>query len=287
MNRILTGLAAIACVMIHSDLASALTISQSFDGSSPGASCGWDAGGMSIVSADQAYSAPNSCRLAVTKGDTAFGTWGGIIELPQKVGRGSEIWVRVRTFMPSGFDYDSNAEGNHLKFIRIHTMSDSSQNLGYDDIYINPKGISPPFQFIYEGEQVWSLIQGTGDSAATLPIVLGKWETYEMYVSLDATPAAKGGGAVVRFWKNGILVADIRDRVTLSSTAAYVDRVHLFTYWNGGSPATQQMYVDDVVVTTATPASRDAAGNPYVGMGGSPTGSNHQTTPMAPVLSVQ
>jgi hypothetical protein len=144
----------------------------------------------------------------------------------------------------------------------IHTSSAATENLGYDDIYINPKGSLPPFQFIYEGEQVWSLI-------GLLPnaISLGGWETYEMYVKLDTVPVSKGGTARVRFWKNGLLLSEINDRVTLSKTEAFSDRTHLFTYWNGAAPKTQQMYVDDLVLTTDTPAGRDLLGHPYVGVG--------------------
>ena len=222
-----------------------------------------------------AFSGSKSCRLTINQGDTAFGTWGGIINHPSNVGRGGEIWLRVRTFMPAGFNYNSNGEGNRLKFFRFHTMSNSNSNFGYDDWYINPKGTNPPFQFIYEGQQIWDSV-GTPQNA----IVLGTWETYEYYVHLDTVPAGSGGLARVRAWKNGVLIAELNDRITLETTDGYSDRTHLFTYWNGGSPATQAMYVDDVELTTDTPAARDANGNPFIGMGGGAP----PPVPMPPVL---
>lgn len=262
MKNFSRGLSALLFLLAICQSASAWTITQNFDDKSVGASCGWDSGSGSTVSSAMAFSGSKSCKLTVTAGQTAFGTWGGIIVHPSAVKRGGEIWVRVRTYMPAGFNYDSNGEGNHLKFLRVHTRSDATENLGYNDIYINPKGTIPPFQFIYEGEQVWSMI-----GALTDVISLGGWETYEFYVKLDTVPVSKGGSARAIFWKNGLLMADIKDRVTLSSTAAYSDRTHLFTYWNGGAPATESMYVDDVIVTTDTPATKDLLGNPYIGMG--------------------
>lgn len=274
MTKTLALLIAMTGCVLYTQEASAWTVSQTFDDKSVGTSCGWEAAGGSKIDSGNAYSGSKSCRLSVTAGDTAFGNWGGIINHPSRVGRGGEIWVRIRTFMPVGFNYNSNGEGNHLKFFRIHTMSDSNENFGYNDIYINPKGSSVPFQFIYEGEQVWSMI---GSLAGLLldpllgtnkhPIQLGTWETYEFYVKLDTASAANGGQGLVRFWKNGVLMKEIRDRQTLRSADGYSDRTHLFTYWNGGAPATQSMYVDDVVVTTDRPGAKDAAGNAYVGVG--------------------
>ena len=268
----------------------AWTISQNFDSSAVGATCGgWDAAGASKVSAEKSYSAPNGCKMSINAGDTAFGTWGGIINHPAPLKRGDQLWFRVRMFMPIGFNYNSPGEGNHLKFFRFHTMSAASSNIGYDDIYINPPGSNPPFLFIYEGEQVWDSIGSLSgvlsnplSGPANMPIVLGTWETYEYYVKFDTVPVSKGGMARVRFWKSGVLMADITDRITLATADAYSDRTHLFTYWNGGSPATQSLYIDDVVLTSDTPSAKDALGNPYIGVG------TPQPSPEAPKsLSVQ
>ena len=68
-------------------------------------------------------------------------------------------------------------------------------------------------------------------------------------------------------WKNGDLLREINDRITLTHSGAYADATYIFTYWNGASPATQHMYIDDLVITSDTPASRDTFGNPVFGMG--------------------
>ena len=86
-------------------------------------------------------------------------------------------------------------------------------------------------------------------------------------------PVSKGGTAEVRFWKNGALMADLTDRITLGAASDVSDQTNLFTYWNGGAPATQSMYVDDVILTTDTPSAKDAAGHPYIGVGTTSGGS--------------
>lgn len=261
MFKLVSAVSLFAAVLV-SGQAGAWTIDQDFDDESVGAFCsGWDAT-QSTVSTEKAASGSKSCRQTVSKGDTGFGVWGGIITLPTPLTRGGQFWVRLRTFMPVGFNYDSYGEGSHLKFLRLHTMSPAQSNQGYDDWYINPKGDSSPHKFIFEGEQVWSYVSDAG----TAP-VLGVWETYEMYVKLDSVPKSKGGAGLVRFWKNGELIGEFPDRKTLVGSDSYADRFHVFTYWNGGAPQTQQMYIDDLVLTSDVPSARDSAGNPYIGIG--------------------
>ena len=252
--------------------ASAWRIDMNFNNGTPGSKAqtsGYfnDAAGETYFTTAQSYEGGVAAECNISQGATAFGTWGGIITHPTALKKGDQIWFRIRTFMPIGFNYDSIAEGYRLKFLRIHTMSSSTPNFGYNDWYINPKNSAVPFSFIYEGEQKWS---NFGDDSKK--IQLGVWETYEMYIKFDDVTVASGGQARVRVWKDGLLLSDITDRKTLATADAYSDRTHLFTYWNGGSPQTQKMYIDDIVLTSDLPAGRDAQGNPYVGAGkkGSP-----------------
>src|SRR5690625_7783165 len=86
-----------------------------------------------------------------------------------------------------------------------------------------------------------------------------------MAVTLDNVPASAGGMAKIRIWKNGRLLANISDRKTLGAADDYSDRALLFTYWNGGAPKDQHMYVDEITITTDIPDNVDEQGNPYLG----------------------
>lgn len=258
--------------------ANAWTIQQDYDAQSLGDTCDSWQDTESIVTNIAAFSGSQSCLNRVNIGDTAFGYWGGTINFPSNLVKGDEIWIRLHTFMPTGFDYNSSAEGNLLKFLRVHTRDATNTNIGYNDWYITPTDNSfASHQFIYEGEQVWSYV-----TDLSLRPVLNTWETYEIYLKLDNVPAASGGQARVRFWKNGILILDAADRQTLQTAVAFAERMHIFTYWNGGSPQTQQMYIDDLIITSTTPTNTDASGNPFIGASGPFIPNN---SPTAPVLT--
>lgn len=242
--------------------ANAWTIDQSFDSKSNGERCtGWGSG-QSVISSDKSASGGKSCKLKITGGKTGFGEWGGIITFPNKMSKGDEVWVRVRNHFPSGFDYGADPR---LKFLRVKTLTSSGGNRGYNDWYINRRGSNSPFSFIYEGRQdlAWNHVGKSSDA-----IKLGVWETYEYYIKFDTKSVDEGGTGRMRAWKNGVLMEDMTDRVTLKSATDYSPNLYIYTYWNGAAPKTQSSYIDDVVVTNERPSTTDSIGNSYIGMGG-------------------
>ena len=241
--------------------ASAWTISENFDSQSAGETCkGWGST-QSTVSNSMSASGPNSCKQVVSKGETAFGEWGGVIQLPKHLVVGDEIWMRFRTFWPNGFDYNASPA---LKFMRIHTMDDANNNYGYNDWYIKPSSSSDAFYYRYEGEPQ---AQNHSFGSSGDKIKFGTWETYEMNIKLDTVSADRGGKARSKMWKNGKLIGEITVTPTMQQSQGYVDRVHILTYWNGSSPKTQEMYIDDLVITSDVPGNTDAAGNHFLGVG--------------------
>jgi hypothetical protein len=251
-------------MFLYSLQANAWTIENTFDSQGVGEHCKplWN-GKASIVTDVKSYSGSKACRMKIREGSNSDGEWGGGINHPEKLGKGDEIWLRLRTFWPVGFDYNSYSSGNNLKYLRFRTKGADNSNHGYVDWYLRPKGSVPPFQIIYEGVKMdWSKFGSEGDA-----IEFGKWETYEFYVKFDNIPASNGGMARIRTWKNGKLLTDIKNVPTLKEAGTTSGDTLIFTYWNGGSPATQEMYVDDIVLTSDKPSARDASGNPYIGMG--------------------
>jgi hypothetical protein len=233
--------------------------------------------GRTVYSNEVVYEGASSARLSILEGQEGWGTWGGVVEFPEKLKTGDEVWYRIRTYYPEGFDYFSYAGGSRLKFLRVHTAGASGKHEGYNDILIDMLRSSNAFIFGFEGENRW---KGIGPKKA-LP-AFNTWETYELYIKFHPVAKASGGQAVVRFWKNGELLGEITDRKTLVSGSSVATRALLFTYWNGGAPQTQSMWVDDLVITSETPATKDAKGNPFIGMG-SP---QFVAPPAAPVLKV-
>lgn len=217
---------------VHIDAAGWTVIYDFNDGVIGQKVAGLDAGGGTRYTREQFYGRGQGAVLSALRGRENFGRWGGRIHFPRKLKKGDEVWWRVRTFWPRGMDYSAMPR---LKFLRIHTSDAAGKNRGYNDIYINPPGSEVPFQYIYEGEHKWTKL---GDQ--TEAIVPDQWETYEYYLKLDDVPVAGGGGARIRFYKNGALLKDITDRKTLKQPDDYADAALLFTYWNS-SPYTGQI----------------------------------------------
>ena len=209
-----------------------------------------------------------SCQLGVAGGTDGWDQWGGIYQFPSHLTSGSNLWIRLAMYVPAGFNYTANP---WLKFIRVHTASPSNANMGYNDLYINPAGgsvwdqtlskqITAPFAYYYESQ---GDVRAVGTSANS--IAAGKWETYELHYTIDTKSKNQGGVGEVKIWKNNALIADLTDQLQLADATTYVESFYLFTYWNGNAPATQQLYVDDVTITTDTPSNKDAAGNAFIG----------------------
>jgi hypothetical protein len=209
-----------------------------------------------------------SCQLGITAGADGWDQWGAIYQFPSHLTSGANLWIRLALYVPAGFNYTANP---WLKFIRVHTASPSNANMGYNDLYINPSGgsvwdqalskqITAPFSYYYESQ---GNVRAIGTSANN--IATGKWETYELHYTIDTKSKDQGGVGEVKIWKNNALVADLTDQYQLKDATTYVESFYLFTYWNGNAPATEQLYVDDVTITTDTPGNKDAAGNAFIG----------------------
>lgn len=182
--------------------------------------------------------APSGTRIAklpITGGTGGFGEWGGIFDFPTPLKSGDEVRISLKIYWPTGFFYNANP---WLKFLRVKTPS------GYNDIYIPNSGSAQPFQFIYEGENVWSRFGTSADA-----IKFDVWERYEYQVTFDDVSVDNGGMARVRFLKDGKLLADLTQRKTLSNDSQTATAFYLFTYWNGLNSPTQFLYVDDVTIT--------------------------------------
>ena len=275
LTRFRTGMLGMAILVVLSFACPrdvfAWTLSPDFASMKSGTQgCGLaGSGGSTIVAASgsalsglASSTSSNVCQMSVTGGSTAFGQWGGILTFPNKLSRGTEIWMRVRTYFPSGFNYNSTGEGGVLKFLRVKTESSAAVHEGYSNWLIMPEGSSPSYDWIMEGNSPQNIYFGSTSDA----VQRGVWETWEMYLKLDNVPMSQGGTARARLYKNGKLLKDIQDQETLMTATSKATDFYLFTYWNGGAPKSQSMFIDSMTVTTDTPSNRDANNFPYLGM---------------------
>lgn len=226
---------------------------------------------------DEAYSGGRALELNIKEGSKGFGSLGGIIDFPlcehadgRRLVKGDEIWVRVRLKFPEGFEFNQNGRNKFLRLRTFHEEQGEKVHEGYNDLYLDDPATSversySPFNFIFEGAQQWHHFPGTEDDFGKM---IGQWATIEYYIRLDDKKKSEGGDPMVRVWLNGELMGQTAERNTLKRPDSFIDSLYFFTYWdNAGAHKTQTFYADDLVITSDTPGTRDAQGNPFIGTG--------------------
>ena len=237
------------------------------------------AGNGSVVdTVPQQLHSSKSGRTWIAKGDDGWSRWGYSLGMfPEGVSKGSVIWWRTALYFPKGFPL----RGDHgsLKTWRVGRvkLTDGSSK-GYIDIQTMA---SHNWRSIVEhtwGENGYDPAWVHFDDG---PVEYDKWQVWEVQVVLDDVPVDDGGGAMIRMWRDGDLFAEIYDRATLSKglNMQEVNRLLMWTYFNGGAPSTVEHFFDDVTVAIKSPTrddskylSHDAEGNLYIGLIGEDNG---------------
>lgn len=198
-------------------------------------------------------------RTWIAKGDEGWGRWGfgyygRISDLNIKAG--GTIWWRQAFWHPPG----SNLRGDHgsLKMMRIGRTLNGKNN-GYVDVQVRNDRKGWRAYVEYGNEDGWRHF----DPA---PVVNGEWQMFEIKVYLHPTQGS------ITLWAEGKHVATYTGMNTMND-GAVVERLLQSTYWNGGSPKTQEMYYDEIAIAVdwggrkdSQHLSRDADGNRYIGL---------------------
>jgi hypothetical protein len=265
-KTIMTAITILAVFFISPSVASAWTIHKDFEAGVVGTSAQGQEDGFSSDSGGSEYVdhlsslGEQSVELNVREGTAGFGYWGGVINFPSNLNQGDEIWISLRLFIPEGFDFSTNT--GVLKFLRIRQRAADGSHTGYLDNLIrmadSPRGV---FTLLKEGQN--SLFSYGERGVDDIPY--GRWFRFELYAYLDETSQAQGGQAVVRTWIDDKLLTEERRIETLSTSGTTATSLYLFTYWNGGAPKTQHLYVDDIIITNEQPVARDQFSNPMIG----------------------
>jgi hypothetical protein len=225
-----------------------------------------DAAGGTLHSLDRAIGDGFSANMRISEGETGFGSWGGILSFPEPLRSGDELWVQFYMYVPNAFVVDTPRNGS-LKFVRIRTVTADGSNGGFNDFQIvDDDTISDAvYRYIKEGYggPGWLEIGPASERSRLFP--RERWFKVELAFSFGTTSLSEGGRSYVRFWLNDELVWNGVRAQTLSNPADIADALYLFTYWNGSSPKSQELFVDELIMTSETPKNRDAFGFPYIG----------------------
>lgn len=245
---------------------SAWTIHKDFESGELGTSAQGEEDGFSGNSGGSEYVSElsahgnQSVKLNVREGTSGFGYWGGTMQFPSHLSKNDEIWISLRMFIPESFEISTNT--GYLKFIRIRQKNQDGSHTGYlDNLIAMPRLEKGVFTLLKEGQ---NKLRHYGELGVD-DLPRGQWFRFELYVHLDDVPQTQGGSAVVRAWLNNKPLTEMHDIITLSNATATAQALYLFTYWNGGAPKDQHLFVDDIVITNERPADRDIYSNPMIG----------------------
>ena len=211
-----------------------------------------EAGGHSFYSKTQVAEGNSAAILNVEKGITGWATWGGVIKFPSNLYAGDELWYQMYIYIPSSFRIKTD-QGS-LKFIRFKGMYQGAdgkpQGDGMVDIQILDEGSSNnAFRMIKERafEGGWKYFGRAEDFQKD------RWHKVSVHLTVGHVPVAEGGQSSVKIWLNDELVTDEKSMKTLAVKGAYLDYLYLFTYWNGGAPQDQYLWVDDIRIASTKP----------------------------------
>ncbi len=132
-----------------------------------------------------------------------------------------------------------------------HNWSGSAANADY--LYIDPaRGTDVSGALVTTGYNDFAHLTFLGNRKGTVPIYStansGTWYCIESHVKLNDAGQANG---ISEIWINGTLDVSRTDLNFLGSFSAYgLNAVYLENYWNAGSPAAQDRYMDRFVVST-------------------------------------
>jgi hypothetical protein len=205
-----------------------------------------DVAGDSLYTTEQVYEGSQACKLSIASGATGWGKWGGAILFPEIVEKGRDLWIDLHVRMPASFIIETPGNGS-LKYLRVRQRTAAGALTGYFDLQFqdDDKTISE-FRMLKEGQAVW---QNFGTNGVFTREV---WHRHTLHMHLDDVLPASGGTSRIRFWQNGALQVDSATIKTILNPTDYADGLYLFTYWNGGAPQDQSLYVDQIRVSTDT-----------------------------------
>jgi len=261
LQKIRIGVVVITALIGYSQSASAWTRTADFEkGQVNSTAEGTDAfdrlAGRSIYTTENAFSGAQAAKLRVREGEEGYGEFGGVIDFPKEVTKGDEVWIRLRAYFPGSYIFLDEPQIN--KFFRVRTEG-PQKGKRWANIYMNDSRTE--FEM---SAAPWHRVRDSGPPR-------GKWETYELYLRFDDKPLDGGGQGIARVWIDGQLKGEFSDVSTLAEPKGVAHALNVFTWWgNDGPPRDLFLYVDDIKMTTRTPNSVDAEGNPHIGLGNDP-----------------
>jgi hypothetical protein len=223
-----------------------------------------------------------------TVGAKFFG--GSLTNFTPNLDVGDEVWVRWYEYFPDNGSTFMWANGDNvdggsgaIKWMRFEYTNKARMTL---EMNANPNCALPCAsgktdlrpKYVIGENMGWLLYEGRhnpvqaymADYSAPAPsFSRGQWHAIQVYMRLSKGDIAHGdGNGLIRVWVDNTLTGEF-NRNTLppvghSSEGATIRSVWWGNYWNGGFPANQSWFLDEVIVTTDRPNTTDSGGRPFI-----------------------
>lgn len=245
---------------------------QNSDGGSAVGSDGFDAIDQPTkikISTTHARSGTRSARIEWNTGSTGpLGEWdhANISSIDGKEGW-FQGYVRLGTAAEnvSGADFswnqDDTASSDVMKLFRFNKrVQSTSVSAGYSSIFVRVQN-SDKGQPYAENERINAFgYNGNYDQNNNqTALSSNQWYKLNMY-----TKWSTSGAGVMKVWIDEVLVCNYTELTLLSSTDREWFRTVFGGSWNGGAPANQYMWIDDITIYDTDPSwsFQDGTGTP-------------------------
>lgn len=237
-----------------------------FEEGANGQDAGWSAttGGPVVFDTTQAHSGGTAARVSFQHLANGFG---GYQNLPEAIGVGETVWFRVYLYMPSTLSLsygDTSGDGfGWNKFLVLSQLEHEAPRM-----YVQPRsayqvdfgepGFAEPGLYVnHDGLGEYCPIQ---ENSYAFP--RDQWFALQM-----AWHVATDGSAWVRVWSDDVFLGECVGGGAVPE-GYEVQSWGIGDYWNGGAwienGSTGDFWVDDVVVSKATPTTTDEGGRPFI-----------------------
>ena len=191
---------------------------------------------------EQQSAGGQSVKCTVNKDGGFVGGWGGIMN-HGAINKNGTLYAEVDIYIPSSFILQiQNNSTPALKFMRFRAKSATGGHVGYIDVMFlderDPRGA------MNLSSEMWQ----QGDTAPYWNPFLAKnkltrdtWHNIKVELKY---------GAYIKIWFDGVLEMNNGSLRLIKNDTDQLKQLYFFTFWNGGSPADQYLYLDEIKLSS-------------------------------------
>ena len=222
------------------------------------------------------YDGPEAYTVTMDSDNAAVNGSSASIAALYQQGETKPSWVNMRhslletenVYLSFYVKYSSNWVGSGLSYhpheFCFLTNKSGVYAGGYGQeltLYVEQNGLTPRTAYANPGN-----VNGVFHDSITTDIEVNRWYRVEAFFKLNTMTGSSGNSdGIIKYWLDGELLVDVDDalfRDGSNNTDMMINQLIFQPYMGNGSPVTQTMWVDDLIVGTENPDAGGAIPNP-------------------------